>query len=254
MIPLVDDQRMFAQFLKRLRRGSPPLALLSVHDASMARFATRVGVDALLVEESISRTVLGKPRQSCMSMSEMLHHCRAVWAGAKDDSVVIVDMPFTSYATPSEAVSNARRLCRFGATAVKLTGCFPAQAKAISDAGVPVCTHLGISNDFHVQPGCIPQWTDYQLHAQAERMANAGCFAIVLEGVPPDVASDITKAAYAPTIGIGSGLATNAQTRVVHDILRCGLPTYPHHTKAFANVGTIIEEGIAAYVASVRPR
>jgi len=206
-------------------KGRTKVAALTAYDYPMTRMLDETGVPLLLVGDSVGMVVLGYPDTTHVTMEEMEHHVRAS-ARAKTNALLAADLPFKSYETPEMAVSNARRLVAAGAEAVKAEGgrAILPQVQAIRAAGIPFLGHLGMLPQHVVEEGGYRikgriQKEHDALLADADALAAAGAFAIVLELVTPPVAAEITQRIPVPTIGIGSGPDCDGQILVTHDLV-----------------------------------
>ncbi|HEY8991791.1 MAG TPA: 3-methyl-2-oxobutanoate hydroxymethyltransferase, partial [Luteolibacter sp.] len=197
------------------RKGGRPITALTAYDYPTARLLDEAGTDVLLVGDSLGMVVLGFPDTTHVTLDHMLHHVAAV-ARAKPSALVLGDLPIHTYDSPAQALESARRLVAAGAEAVKLEGGI-SQAetvRALVAAGIPVCGHLGmlpqqvVEEGGYRKKGKTPEQAESILR-DAEALAEAGVFAIVLESVVPDVAARITAAIPVPTIGIGCGTGTS---------------------------------------------
>jgi 3-methyl-2-oxobutanoate hydroxymethyltransferase len=241
------------------RRRREPITVLTAYDYPTARALDQVGVDAILVGDSLAMVVLGHPDTLAVTMNEMLHHARAVSRGAKT-SLLIGDMPFMSYqADVGEAVRNAGRfLQEAGMNAVKLEGgrSVAPTVKAIVQAGIPVQGHLGLTPQSLNQLG---GWRVQGRTAEAARalledaltLEDSGCFSIVLESVPARLAAYITERLEVPTIGIGAGAGTSGQVLVTHDLLGLYDRFTPRFAKRYADLGQAMVTAFAAFRADV---
>jgi 3-methyl-2-oxobutanoate hydroxymethyltransferase len=246
----------------RARKGASPLVMVTAYDAPGARVADEAGVDLLLVGDSVAMTVLGYPDTLHVTVDDMVHHTAAV-ARAKPKALIVADLPWLSYHTsPADAVVNAGRLIRAGAQAVKLEGGrkrIPV-IEALVDAEIPVMGHLGLTpQSFHVMGGFKVQGKGLDAARRvvddAKALDAAGCFAVVLEGIPTEVARLVTEHIDIPTIGIGAGPACDGQVLVWHDVLGFGGGEYavaPKFVRRYADLRTAAIDGIAAYAADVR--
>ena len=219
----------------RARKGRGKIAALTTYDYPMTRLLDECGVPLLLVGDSLGMVVLGYPNTTHVTMAEMEHHVRAA-ARARPQALLAADLPFQSYATPEQAVTNARRLLEVGAEAVKAEGgrAIAAQVRAITGAGIPFIGHLGMLPQHVLEEGGYRRkgGTREQheaLKADAQALAEAGAFAIVLELVVADVARELTAALPIPTIGIGSGPDCDGQILVTYDLWG----TFPWFTPKF---------------------
>jgi 3-methyl-2-oxobutanoate hydroxymethyltransferase len=238
--------------------GSAPFTMVTAYDEPSARLADAAGVDLLLVGDSVGNTVLGRPDTLSVTVEEMAHHTRAV-AAASPSALIVADMPWMSYhLDPMDAVRNAATLIRAGAGCVKLEGGAnrAAAIAAITAAEIPVMGHLGLTPQSLLAMGGFKvqgktKDAAAKLLADAEAIQDAGCFAVVLEGIPDVVANTITEALAIPTIGIGAGAGTDGQVLVFHDLLGLGNRTPAKFVRTYADIGTQITGAISAFVADV---
>lgn len=236
------------------------LTMLTAYDYSTAKLMDEAGVDSILVGDSLGNVVLGYEDTISVTMEDMIHHGAAVARGAKE-ALVVVDMPFMSYQTSVyDAVVNAGRLMKEGrANAVKLEGGIEVcpQIKAIVDAGIPVCAHLGLT------PQSINAFGGFKVQAKTEAAARklledayavqeAGAFAIVLECVPEKLATLVSEKINIPTIGIGAGNGCDGQVLVYADMLGMFSDFTPKFVKRFANTGEVMKAGFKAYIDEVQ--
>lgn len=224
---------------------------LTAYDYPMARLLDECGVPLLLVGDSLGMVTLGYPDTTHVTMADMEHHTRAV-ARAKPRALLAVDLPYRSYETSADAVTNARRLVAAGAEAVKAEGgrAILDQARAIVQSGIPFFGHLGMlpqhvleEGGYHVKGKREVERT--ALLADARALMEAGAFAIVLELVTPPVARDITASLSIPTIGIGSGSDCDGQILVTHDLFG----TFPWFTPKFVKTQLKSSDQMRAIVA-----
>jgi 3-methyl-2-oxobutanoate hydroxymethyltransferase len=244
----------------RDRKGTrKPLVMVTAYDAPSARAAAAAGVDLILVGDSLGMVVLGYEDTLNVTMEDMVSHTAAV-ARTRPPQLVVADMPWTSYHQGlSKAVANAARLVRAGAGAVKLEGGVKRLEVlgAILDAEIPVMGHLGLTpqsvhamGGYRVQ-GRVPADAKL-LREDAIAIAEAGCFAIVLEGIPEDVAAEITEVVPVPTIGIGAGHACDGQVLVFHDIVGLGGARLPRFARRYADLESLAGQAVAEWAADVR--
>lgn len=231
------------------------LTMLTAYDYSMAKLIDEAGVNSILVGDSLGNVMLGYEDTISVTMEDMIHHSKAVARGTKN-ALVIVDMPFMSYQTSVyDAVVNAGRLMKEGrAGAVKLEGGKEVcpQIQAITQAGIPVCAHLGLTpQSINAFGGFKVQGKSKQaakkLIEDAKAVEQAGAFAVVLECVPAKVAELITKELNVPTIGIGAGKCCDGQVLVYQDMLGMFSDFTPKFVKRFADVGEIIKNAVSEY-------
>lgn len=245
-----------AQILAKKEKKEKIVAL-SAYDFSMARILDRLGVDLILVGDSLGMVLLGYSSTLPVTMEEMLHHTRAVSAGTKN-ALVVADMPFLSYQfSLEEALHNAGRFVKeAGAGAVKVEGGTEAArlVKKLVSSGIPVLGHIGLKPQEVLKDGYRVQGRTARERAMLLRDAQAleknGAFAIVLEGMLPEAARAITRRVKIPTIGIGAGPHCDGQILVLHDLL--GLGARPRFVKVYANLAREIEKAVRQFQLDVR--
>jgi 3-methyl-2-oxobutanoate hydroxymethyltransferase len=240
-------------------KGEKRVVSVTAYDAPTARLAEQAGVDFLLVGDSVAMVVLGQENTLEVTMDAMIHHCRAVVRGTRTTHVVL-DLPFMSYqGGEDDAVRNAGRALKEGqAQSVKIEGgarLAPLVARLV-DAGIPIMGHVGLRPQSVNQTGGFrTQGTDAssadEVISDADAIAEAGAFAIVLEKIPSELAAHITAHVAIPTIGIGSGPGCDGQVLVLHDMLGMDEQFQPMHSKRYASLAVTIRDAIAAYVADV---
>jgi len=247
------------ELLEMKRRGEK-IVMVTAYDAPSGRLADAAGVDLILVGDSPGMVVHGRESTVPVTLEEILLMTQWVSRGAKRP-LVIADMPFGSYeASNEQAIGNAVRLVKDGgADAVKLErgGTTIARAKAIVDAGIPAMGHVGLTpqtatvlGGFKAQGRTADRAE--QLIKDALGLQEAGCFAIVLEAVPPPVARAATRALAVPTIGIGAGNDTDGQVLVWHDMLGYYEGHAPRFVKRYAELGDAIVDALGRYAEEVR--
>jgi 3-methyl-2-oxobutanoate hydroxymethyltransferase len=224
-VPLMPA-RLTAPIVRARKHGDRPLVMVTAYDAPTARVADAAEVDLILVGDSVAMAVLGYEDTLHVTVDDLAYHTAAV-ARTNPAPMVVADLPWMSYHTGSaDAVVNAAQLVRAGAQAVKLEGGrkrVPV-VEAIIDAEIPVMGHLGLTpQSFHALGGFRVQGKDLDaakgLVDDAHALSAAGCFAMVLEGIPDVVAQLITESVPVPTIGIGAGPHCDGQVLVFHDVL-----------------------------------
>ena len=229
----MSGTKITADLVRKMKGQKIPA--LTAYDFPMAKLLDEIGIPVMLVGDSLGMVVLGYPDTTRVTMEEMEHHVRAA-ARAKPRALLAADLPYKSYETVESAVANARRLVAAGAEAVKAEGGRKIldQVRAIIAAGIPFFGHLGMlpqsvreEGGYHVKGKVEPERE--ALLADAQALADAGAFAIVLELVAPAVAREITQAIPIPTIGIGSGPDCDGQILVTTDLLG----TFPWFTPKF---------------------
>ena len=248
------------QTFKEAKNNHTKLAMLTAYDYSTAKLQDEAGIHGILVGDSLGNVILGYEDTISVTMEDMIHHGAAVARGAKN-ALVVVDMPFMSYQTSVyDAVVNAGRLMKEGrANAVKLEGGISVcpQIKAITDAGIPVMAHLGLT------PQSINAFGGFKVQGKNEAAARkliddakaveeAGAFALVLECVPAKLAKIISEQLTIPTIGIGAGAGCDGQILVYQDMLGMFSDYTPKFVKRFAEVGSVMKEAFTNYIKEVQ--
>lgn len=231
---------------------------LTAYDASFAKVLDQVGVDVILVGDSLGMVIQGHETTVPVTMDDMIYHAACV-ASQTRHALLMVDMPFMSYNSVEQAMENAARLMREGgAHMVKLEGGrvqLPV-VQAMTDRGIPVCAHLGL------QPQSVHKLGGYRVQGRdkstanamlidAERLQEAGADMLLLECVPARLAKEISSTVQIPVIGIGAGVDTDAQVLVLHDILGITPDKPPSFSKNFMQQAGSIEAAVQAYVDAV---
>ena len=232
-------------------------AMLTAYDFLMAQILDEAGIPVLLVGDSLANTTLGYDTTLPVTMDEMLHHARAVSRGAKN-ALLIGDMPFLSYqASVEDGIRNAGRFLKEGGMhAVKLEGPRFEVTEALASIGIPVMAHLGLT------PQAVHAMGGYRVQGRSEEEASriiedaytlekSGAFALVLEGVPLDLAKQVTENLSIPTIGIGAGSSCDGQVLVVTDLLGMGSGKYPKFAKQYVNLREDITRAVQTYAQDV---
>ncbi len=236
------------------------ITMLTAYDASFAGLIENVGIDMLLVGDSLGMVVLGYDSTVPVTMDEMIHHAKAVRRGASQ-TLIVGDMPFMSYQVSlPEAVHNAGRFMKeAGCDAVKLEGGLEvcATVSAIVKAGVPVMGHIGLTPQTAGQLGGYKvQGRDLDsarsLLVMARGLQDAGAFALVLECIPASLAELISQELTIPTIGIGAGAGCDGQVLVTHDLLGMFEKFVPSFVKSYASLAPQIKDAVLAYKHEVR--
>ena len=243
----------------KVNRGDAPLVMVTAYDAPGARIASEAGVDMILVGDSVAMVVLGYDDTLQVTVDDLAHHVGAV-ARAKPDALIVGDLPWLSYHVSTEdTVRNAARLILAGAQCVKLEGGRKRvpMIEALVDAEIPVMGHLGLTpQSVHAMGGFRVQAKEseaaLQLVADAKALQHAGCFAIVLEGVPDEVARMVTDALDVPTIGIGAGRHCDGQVLVFHDVLGLEDRIVPKFVRRYASLKDDAVAAVGAFASDVR--
>lgn len=245
---------------REAKKNQTKLAMLTAYDYSTAKLEDEAGINGILVGDSLGNVILGYEDTISVTVEDMIHHGAAVARGAKN-ALVVIDMPFMSYqASVYDAVVNAGRLMKEGrANAVKLEGGKEVcpQIQAITDAGIPVMAHLGLT------PQHINAFGGYKVQGKSEEAAKklledakaveaAGAFSVVLECVPAKLAAMVSERLSIPTIGIGAGAGCDGQILVYQDMLGMFSDYTPKFVKRFAEVGTVMKGAFADYIKEVQ--
>jgi 3-methyl-2-oxobutanoate hydroxymethyltransferase len=237
-----------------------PITCLTAYDYASARLVDEVGIDMLLVGDSLAQTMLGYENTLSVTMDEMLHHVKAVRRGVKN-ALLVADMPYGSYQLDSKtAVSNAARFVKEGgAEVVKIEG---GEKRAdlirqIIDAEIPVAGHIGLTpQSVNVMGGYKVQGKSLsgieQLMRDAVALDRAGVACLYLEGIPREVAAMITAEIGAPTIGIGAGPDCDGQVLVFHDILNLTFGSPAKFVRRYGDAAALITNAVQAFRADVR--
>ena len=257
----MGDKITVPHIVKMKQRGEK-ITCLTAYDYSFARILDEAGVDMLLVGDSLGCVIQGCANTLAVTMDEMIYHTRLVTRGRKR-ALVIGDMPFMSYQVgKDDALRNAGRFFQeAGAEAIKLEGGVAVQEsiRAIVDAGMPVMGHIGLT------PQSVHQFGGYKIQGRdkerreavlrdADAVAEAGAFAVVLEGIPQDLASEISQRLAIPTIGIGAGLQCDGQVLVIHDMLGLFDDFVPKFVKRYADVKQTMLGAVQEFVSEVKGR
>ena len=251
--PQASAARTTVLSLQQKKDRGERIRMLTAYDYPTARLVDAAGVDAILVGDSLAMVVLGHETTLTVTMEEMLHHARAVGRGASR-ALLVGDMPFMSYqADTAEAVRNGGRYLQAGMHGVKIEGGrdYADTVRALVRAGIPVMGHVGL------MPQSVRRQGGYRAQGKTATSAKAllddalaleaaGCFAVVLESVPEQLAGAITERLRVPTIGIGAGPATDGQVLVIHDML--GLyERAPMFVRQYARLDEEILRAVRAY-------
>ena len=242
------------------KKDKEKIAALTAYDFPFARILDSVGIDIILVGDSLGMVLLGYDSTTRVSMREMLHHTKAV-ARAVRRALVVADLPFGSYqSSPELAFRNAKRFIgEGGADAVKLEGggAIAKTVKALVRGGIPIMGHLGMTpqtatflGGYKVQ-GREPKQAR-QILEDAEKLEEAGVFSLVLECVPHRLAEKITKKVSCPTVGIGAGPKTDGQILVLHDLLGFEGPVHPRFVRRYAQFEKEAKRAFSRYLSDVR--
>ena len=236
------------------------ITALTAYDYSFAKLLDATDIDFILVGDSLGMVSLGYENTLAVTMENMIDHTRAVKQGAQR-ALVVGDMPFMSYQVSVEqAVTNAGRLIQEGgASAIKLEGGarMADRVHAIVQAGIPVMGHIGLTpQSVHQFGGYKVQGKNYldsrQIKQDARDLQNAGIFSLVLEGIPGELAEEITTELKIPTIGIGAGAKCDGQILVLHDLLGLNQDFVPKFVKQYAQMADSLKNAVSEYIQDVR--
>ena len=257
--PGITRPKVTVRTIREMKVERVKIVSVTAYDYPSARLADEAGVDLILVGDSLGMVVLGYESTIPVTLSEMAHHLKAV-IRAQPRALVVADLPFLSFQTsPEDAVRSSGRLMKRGAEAVKLEGgrrMLP-QIEAILTADIPVLGHLGLT------PQSVHQFGGYRVQGRGREAAEAlledaialeraGCFALVLEGVPLTLGREITEAIRIPTIGIGAGAHCDGQVLVLHDLIGLSFGKPARFVRRYAETGDTIRSAIAAFREDVR--
>jgi 3-methyl-2-oxobutanoate hydroxymethyltransferase len=244
----------------KMKEKNEKIVMLTAYDYPSAKLAEQSGVDMILVGDSLGMVVLGYESTIPVTIEDMIHHSKAVKRGAPN-TFIVVDMPFLTYhLSTKDTLLNAGRLIQeTGAHAVKLEGADEVLEKIsfLTKAGIPVCSHLGLTpQSVGVLGGYKVQGKDSlaarKLINDAKECERAGAFAVVLECVPKQITEEIAAALSIPVIGIGAGLQADGQVLVYHDILGYGVDRVPKFVKQFTSLDPIIKSSIQTFINDVK--
>ncbi|OGO59458.1 MAG: 3-methyl-2-oxobutanoate hydroxymethyltransferase [Chloroflexi bacterium RBG_19FT_COMBO_47_9] len=260
--PSEDRKKVTVNLIQAMKRRHEVISMLTAYDYPTALVMDQVGLDIILVGDSLGMVVLGYESTLPVTMEEMIHHCKAVARGAKY-ALLVGDMPFMSYQISTEAaVRNAGRFLQEGSmNAVKLEGGSERveTIRAIINAGIPVMGHLGLTpQSVHKLGGYKPQGRDadaaYRLVEDALILQEAGCFSMVLESIPGRLAQLVSERLDIPTLGIGAGVGCDGQVLVMHDLLGIFERFTPRFVKRYANLAGEMRDAFSMFTAEVKAR
>ncbi len=255
-----DRRKVTTRRLVEMKQRGEKIACLTAYDYSMARLVDGAGVDLILVGDSASNVMAGNVTTLPITLDQMIYHAKSVVKGV-ERALVVCDMPFGSYQGNSkEALANAIRIMKEShAEAVKLEGGseIAESVERILSAGIPVCGHLGLT------PQSINKFGSYKVRAREEAEAqklvddaklleSLGCFAVVLEKIPADLAARVSSELVIPTIGIGAGGGCDGQILVMQDMLGINKGFSPRFLRRYADLSTVINDAVAHYVDDVK--
>jgi 3-methyl-2-oxobutanoate hydroxymethyltransferase len=257
-----DRKKITTKTFRDKKKKGEIITMLTAYDYPTSLAVDRAGIDSILVGDSLGMVVLGYETTLPVTMEDMIHHCKAVARGA-EYALLVGDMPFMSYqASVEEAVRNAGRFLKeAGMDAIKLEGGRERKAviEAIISAGIPVQGHIGLT------PQSIHQFGGFRVQGKSAEAAKrliedamileeAGCFSIVLETIPSQLAGLLSEKLEIPTIGIGAGVGCDGQVLVTHDLLGLFDRFTPKFVKKYTHLHSVMAEAISAYKEDVESR
>ena len=242
-------KRNFGKYRKTGKR----LTMLTAYDAAFAALLEKAGLDCILVGDSLGNVFQGVSSTREVTIDQMVYHTRSVRSGAPN-AFVWTDMPHLSYETPETAVANARRLIEAGADGVKLEGYRKGIVRALTDAGIPVCAHIGLlpqtAENFKVRGK--EEDEQIKLKTEAAALQEEGAVMTVIECTSSALAAEITESLDIPTIGIGAGNGCDGQVLVVNDMLGLKEEKGAKFVRRYADLCGVIIEAVRSFVRDVR--
>tara|TARA_R110000868_G_scaffold37111_15_gene131690 strand:- start:15442 stop:16272 length:831 start_codon:yes stop_codon:yes gene_type:complete len=252
--------KVTTQTVVEMKHKGEKISMLTAYDFTMGQILDQAGIDIILVGDSASNVMAGFDTTVPITLENMIYHTSCVVRGV-NRALVIADLPFMSYqVTPKEALISAGRMMKeAGAHAVKMEGgkSIISTVKKIVDAGIPVMGHLGLT------PQSIYKFGTYKVRAKEEQEAQeliedaklleaAGCFSLVLEKIPANLAEKVSKELSIPTIGIGAGAECDGQVLVVHDMLGMNKDFSPRFLRRYADVHSVMTDAVKSYIKDVK--
>lgn len=244
-----------------MKQNNEKITMVTAYDYPSAKHAEQSNVDTILVGDSLGMVVLGYSSTTQVTLSDMIHHAKAVRRGAPN-TFVVVDMPFMSYhASIEDSIKNATKLFQeTDAQAVKIEGASEETlqlTKRLTDGGIPVVGHLGLTpqtvnvlGGYRVQAST--EEAGQKLLEEAKQLEDAGAVAVVLECIPKEIGEHVTNELHIPTIGIGAGAQCDGQVLVYHDLLQYGVDKFPKFVKNYANFNLYGVQALQNYVNEVK--
>ncbi len=255
-----EIKRVTTESLRKMKAEKMKISMLTAYDFTMAKMVDEAGIDAILVGDSASNVMAGHETTLPITLEQMIYHAQAVVRAAQR-ALVVVDLPFGSYqSNPKKALNSAIRIMKeSGAHAVKLEGGSEVKksVQKIIAAGIPVMAHLGLT------PQSIYQFGTYKVRAKekseaekllsdAKLLEELGCFALVLEKIPMQLAQEVSEQLHIPTIGIGAGKFTDGQILVLQDVLGMNKEFSPKFLRRYLELNDLIKNAIGNYVNDVK--
>jgi 3-methyl-2-oxobutanoate hydroxymethyltransferase len=243
----------------KAKREGRKMSMITAYDYPFARMADEAGLDAVLVGDSLGMVVAGDSDTLKVSLEQMEYHTRIVAKGVQR-ALVMADLPFGSFEeSPAQAFASAARLLKAGADIVKLEGGAPMVETVayLSARAIPVCAHIGLTPQ-HIRQfggfkrqGKTPE-AAARLIEDAVALAEAGARMVLMEAIPADLATEITKRVAVPTIGIGAGSGTDGQVLVIHDVLGLNMDKAPGFARQYVNGAALMQQALTQYAEDVR--
>lgn len=255
-----EIKRITTETVRNMKFTGEKISMLTAYDFTIASLVDAAGTEVILVGDSAANVMAGHETTLPITLDQMIYHAQCVVRGAKR-ALVVVDLPFGTYQSdPQKALESSVRIMKeSGAHAIKLEGGkeIEESIRRIVNAGIPVMGHLGLT------PQSIYQFGSYKVRAKEEAEAEKllhdaqlleelGCFSLVMEKIPADLAAKVTASIHIPTIGIGAGSGCDGQVLVVHDMLGLNNEFKPKFVRKYLNLEDQIHEAIAQYVADVK--
>lgn len=255
-----EIKKVTTNTLHKMKLSGEKISMLTAYDFSFARIIDQAGIDIILVGDSASNVMAGHETTLPITLDQMIYHASSVMRGI-DRCLVVVDLPFGSYqSNPDIALASAIRIMKeTGAHSIKLEGGEEVldSIKRIVAAGIPVMGHLGLT------PQSIYKFGTYTVRAKEEEEANklrkdaqllqeAGCFAVVLEKIPAQLAKEVSESLHIPTIGIGAGMYCDGQVLVMHDMLGINTEFKPRFLRQYLNLHEQVTTAVQQYINDVK--
>lgn len=257
---MADQPKITLARLAELKHAGTPITMLTAYDASMAAVFDDAGIDCLLVGDSLGNVIQGRDSTVPVTVGQMVYHVECVRRGTRR-AMLIGDMPFLSYSSDAVAIETAQALMQAGAEMVKLEGgrSMLNVVGRLSDLGVPVCGHLGLT------PQSVHQLSGYKVQASAPEarallieeagaLEQAGCAMLVLECIPRRLAAEVAANLGIPVIGIGAGAGVDGQVLVSYDALGIGRGRSPRFVRNFMAGSDSLDSAVCAFIDAVRER
>ncbi len=246
--------------LLKMKQQGEKISTITAYDASFAKLFDQAGIHAILIGDSLGMVLQGQDDTIPVTIEDMAYHTQSVKRGV-ENTLIIGDMPFMTYASTEQALTNASKLMQAGASMVKMEGgqWLVDTIKALVERGIPVCAHLGLTpQSVNVFGGFKVQGRDekkaQQMILDAQALEAAGAQLLVLECIPSSLGKAISKAVTIPTIGIGAGADTDGQILVMHDALGISCSYMPKFSRNFLKDTGDIKKAIELYIDEVSKR